>query len=476
MRTNTAPVARGVWPIAWTTLVGGLGVLFATTIVAVAVKPLAGVLGVPLATIQWISTGYLLALAVVIPIVPWAQQRLGGRRLWIAGLALFAAASVLAALAWDAPSLIAFRVLQGAAGGLLMPLMTTLVMQAASGTGLARVMSVVSLPAVLGPILGPVLGGLVLDSLSWRWLFVVPLPFTVVGIALALRFLPHDDEARPAPLDGIGFATMAVGLAAVLLGLSDASRDGGFGHADVLVPVLVGAAALVVFARRTLRRDGEPLVDLRLLRHLPLASSTLLLFLSGFALYGAMLLIPLYFQQLRGMTALTAGLLLIPQGVGSLLSRSAAASLSERFGARWVVLGGFAVVAVGTLPFLGATEATDLTLVGAFLLVRGVGLGAVTVPLMALAFEGLAREEVPHASVISRIGQQLGGAFGTATLAVALQAATAGAEDPATGFQVAFGWATAFTVAAVALALLLPARRAGELVDEQAAADVVEPA
>lgn len=120
---------------------------------------------------------------------------------------------------------------------------------------------------------------------------------------------------RPVLLDGVGFVTVALGLAAVLLGLSDTSRDGGFGHPDVLVPLLVGLALLAVFTRRTLHRRGEPLVDLRLLRHLPLASSTLLLFLSGFALYGAMLLIPLYFQQLRGLTALTAGLLLIPQGV-----------------------------------------------------------------------------------------------------------------------------------------------------------------
>lgn len=457
MADKTDAVAPGVWSVAWTTLVGGLGVLFATTIVAVAVEPLAGILGVPLSTIQWISTGYLLALAVVIPIVPWAQQRLGGRRLWIAGLALFLIASVLAALAWDAPSLIAFRVLQGAAGGILMPLMTTLVMQAASGRGLARVMSVVSLPAVLGPILGPVLGGAVLDTLDWHWLFLVTVPFSVAGIALALRFLPKDGVPRPAALDGVGFALMAVGLAAVLFGLSNASREGGFLHPDVLVPLLLGLAAIAGFTWRTLRRRSEPLIDLRLLRHLPLSSSTLLLFLSGFALYGAMLLIPLYLQQLRGMTPSMAGLLLIPQGVGSLLSRSLAARLTERIGARWVVLVGFAIVAIGTLPFLGAAEDTSLVLLGAFLLIRGIGLGAVTVPLMALAFEGLGRDEVPHASVISRIGQQLGGSFGTATLAVALQAALATAAAPAIGFQVAFWWATGFTVAAVALSLLLPA-------------------
>jgi len=467
---KTETVAPGVWPIAWTTLVGGLGVLFATTIVAVAVEPLAGILGVPLSTIQWISTGYLLALAVVIPIVPWAQRRLGGRRLWITGLALFLAASVLAAVAWDAASLIAFRVLQGAAGGLLMPMMTTLVMQAAAGKGLARVMSVISLPAVLGPILGPVLGGIVLDALDWHWLFLITVPFSLAGILLALRYLPKDDAATPAPLDGVGFVLMAFGLAAVLFGLSNASSDGGFLHADVLLPASAGVIAIAAFAWWTLRRRTEPLVDLRLLRHRPLSSSTLLLFLSGFALYGAMLLIPLYFQQLRGMSPLAAGLLLIPQGVGSLLSRSLAARLTERIGARWVVLAGFAIVAVGTLPFLGATEDTSLALLSVFLLVRGVGLGAVTVPLMALAFEGLEHDEVPHASVISRIGQQLGGSFGTAVLAVTLQTAIATAVAPAVGFQVAFWWATAFTVAAVGLALLLPSRKVPEPVAEEAAA------
>ena len=455
--TRTPSVAPGVWPVAWTTLVGGLGVLLTTTVVAVAVEPLAEILGVPLSTVQWLGTGYLLALALVIPLVPWAQRRLGGRRLWLLGLAGFLLASVLSALAWDAASLIAFRVLQGAAGGVLLPMMTTLVMQAAAGRGLARVMAVVSVPAVLGPILAPVLGGLVLESLSWHWVFLVTVPFALLGIPLALRYLPREEPRRGEPLDLPGLALMALGLAAVLLGLSDASREGGFLHPGVLVPVLAGAGAIALFARRTLRRETAPLVDLRLLRHLPLSSSTLLLFLSGFALYGAMLLIPLYLQQLRGMTPLTAGLALVPQGLGSLLSRSLAARLSERIGPRWVVLVGFAVVAVGTWPFLTATEDTPLTSLAAFLLVRGVGLGAVTVPLLALAFEGLEREEVPHASVISRIGQQLGGSFGTAVLAVVLQSATLAAATPAGGFQVAFGWATAFTLAAVALSLLLPA-------------------
>ena len=306
--TRVEGLAPGVWPVAWTVVVGALGVLFGTTIVAVAVEPLAGILDVPLSTIQWISTGYLLALAVVIPVVPWAQRRLGGRRLWILGLLVFLVASVLSALARNATSLIAFRVLQGVGGGILMPMMSTLVMQAAGGKGLARIMAVIGIPASLGPILGPVLGGIVLDRLDWRWLFLVTLPFGVAGIALALKYLPKDEETRPAKLDVTGFALMSSGLAAVLYGLSDASRDGGFLHQDVLVPLLAGLAAIGVFTWRALRRRRtDALIDLRLLRHLPLSSSTLLLFLSGVALYGAMLLVPLYFQQLRGMAEAVRG-------------------------------------------------------------------------------------------------------------------------------------------------------------------------
>lgn len=461
-------VAPGVWTVAWTTLIGGLGVLFATTTVAVAMQPLAGILDVPLSTIQWISTGYLLALAVAIPIVPWAQQRFGGRRLWLVGLTLFLIASVLSAFAWNAASLIAFRVLQGVAGGVLMPLMVTLVIQAAGGKGLPRVMAVVSVPAVLGPILGPVIGGLVLDTLDWHWLFLVTVPFSLVGLILAILHLPDDAPARrPASLDFVGFVLMAAGLAAVLFGLSNASKDAGFLHPDVLIPAIGGALAIGGFAWWTARRPGRELVDLALLKHRALGSSTLLLFLSGVALYGAMLLIPLYFQQLRGMSPLTAGLLLIPQGVGSLASRTLAARLSERIGARWVVAVGFAIVAVGTTPFLMATEETSLALISTFLLIRGIGLGAVTVPLMALAFEGLANDEVPHASVISRIGQQLGGSFGTAVLAVILQTAIMGAAAPALGFQTAFWWATGLTVAAVALSFLLPGGKAPTDAEEE---------
>jgi EmrB/QacA subfamily drug resistance transporter len=456
-----AKIDPAVWRTVWAVLVGGLAVIFDTTIVAVALHTLATQLHTSVATIQWVSTGYLLALAVTIPITGWLQRMLGAKRLWIVALTIFLLGSILSSLAWDAPSLIGFRLVQGVGGGIMLPLMSTIVMQAAGGKGIGQVMSVVSLPAVLGPILGPVIGGVILSHLHWSFLFWVNVPFCVVGLVLAVMLLPKDGAVKRAPFDVVGFLLMAPGLAAVLFGLSNTSKPGAFDRGDVLWPLIGGLVLLAAFVAWALRRRARALIDLLLLRSWPLASSSILLFLSGITLYGAMLLLPLYFQQLRGMTALQAGLLLIPQGVGTFLSRSVAGRLSDTVGARWLAVAGFAIVAIGTVPFAYAGGHTNEIWLGAALLVRGLGLGAVTIPLMALAFRGLERAQVPDASIISRIASQVGGAFGTAVLAVILEGALAAARSAGAAtaaFQASFWWSIGFAAAGVALSFLLPGR------------------
>ena len=453
-------VDPAVWRTAWVVLVGGIAVLFDTTIVAVALHTLATELHTSIATIQWVSTGYLLAIAVTIPLTGWAQRVVGSTRLWLVGLALFLLGSVLCSLAWTVGALIGFRVLQGVGGGIMLPLMSTLVMQAAGGRGIGRIISVISLPAVLGPILGPVLGGAILEHLHWSWLFWVNVPFCLAAIVLAVRVLPADGPVRRAPLDLTGFALMAPGLVGVLWGLSNASSPGAFGRGDVLVPLALGLALLAAFGAWGLRRRSRALIDLMLLKHWPLASSSLLLFLSGVTLYGGMLLLPLYFQQLRGTTVLEAGLLLIPQGLGTLASRPFAGRLSDTMGARGLTMIGFLIVGIGTVPFAFAGAHSNEVVLMAALFVRGIGMGAVTVPLMALGFRGLAREQVPDASIITRIAQQVGGSFGTAVLAVVLGSALATAGSPAAlqdAFRQSFWWAIGFTAAGLLVSLALPA-------------------
>src|SRR5580692_2762510 len=367
-------------------IVGLMAVIFDTTIVSVALHTLALQMHTSVTTIQWVTTGYLLALGIAVPLSTWALRRFGGKRLWMTALAVFLIGSVGSSLAWNVESLIAWRVVQGLGGGIMFPLLTTLIM-------------------------------------------------------------------------------LAPGVAAFILGLSNAGSAAGFAHPDVIVPLATGVALTAAFTGHALRltgrsgagRSGQPLVDVRLLARRPVASASAVLFFSGFSLYGAMLLLPLYYQEVRGVSPLTAGLMLVPQGVGALLSRGLAGRLTDTIGARPIAVAGFAIVAAATVPFAFAGPDTNSWLLALSLVIRGFGLGAVTIPVMAVAFLGLDKEQIAHSSVLTRTMQQLGGSFGTAVLAVILTASLAAHHgDLAAGFDIAFWWATGFSVVAVLLSLWLP--------------------
>jgi EmrB/QacA subfamily drug resistance transporter len=439
-------------------IVGGVAAILDSTMVTLALHTLVTKLHSSDGSIQWVTTGYLLALAVAIPVTGWAESHWGGKRVWMFALSLFVFGSILCALSWSDASLIGFRVLQGFGGGLILPLMQTLAVRAAGGRASSRLMATVSLPIALGPILGPVIGGVILNWLSWRWLFLVNVPVIAVGLTLAWRLLPDDrpgpDAARPR-LDVIGLALLAPGLAGILLGLSNLSRDGSIDHAGVLGWLLVGIALLAGFVAWALnRRDRQPIVDIRLLALRSLGSASTVLFTAGATLYAALFLLPLYYQQLRGETVLHAGLIMIPQGIGALAARLVVGKLVDRFGARAVTIASFLLAAAATVPFAFAGPHTSQWLLGAMLLVRGLGVGAVLIPSMSVAYQDVPSAGIPHATMNTRIAQQVGASFGTAIVAVALQSQLA--HGATSAFQGAFWWTVGITVAAVIPAIALP--------------------
>jgi EmrB/QacA subfamily drug resistance transporter len=458
-------------------LIGLIPSLLDTTIVNVAIASIGRDLHATVSAIQWVITGYLLSFGMVIPLSGWALSRFGGRTVWIFSLAVFLAGSVASGAAWSVGSLIGFRVLQGAGGGIMLPLLTTLIMQAAGPHRLGRLMATVSLPVAVVPILGPVISGLIISNASWRWIFFVNAPICVAGLLLAWRGLPHDSPAaghgadpgarssgaaRPR-LDVVGLLLLCPALAGLLYGLAQVSSEAGFGHPAVIVPMAAGVALFSGFVVHALRRPEEPLVDLRLFRSRRFAGASSLMFLAGLSIYGAMLLMPLYFQQARGYSALTAGLLLVPQGVGSILPRTIVGRLTDRLGPRPVSLAGIVLAGLGTVPFALATAHTSAYWLAAALVVRGAGLGAATIALMAGAFQGLNRADLPHASSVTRIAQQVGGAFGAAVLVVILASQTtahaaAGPAATAVAFGHTFWWCVGFTALAVIPALALAGR------------------
>lgn len=439
-------------------VVGALAPLLDSTIVNVALRTLSRDLDTSLATVQWVSSGYLLALVVAVPITGWAQERYGSKRVWLAALVLFLAGSLLSGVAWSIGALITFRVVQGLGGGLMLPTLQTMLMRAAGGPRIGKLMAVITLPILLGPILGPVVGGLILGQVSWRWIFYVNVPICVAAVVLAWWGLPSDKpDGRTSHLDRLGLLILSPALACLIYGLSQVGDQGGFEHPQVLAPLAAGTLLMVGFLAHA-HHTAQPLIDLRLFRTRSFAASSALLFASGLALFGSMLLLPIYFQQARGETLVATGLLLAPQGVGSLLARPMGA-LADRTGPRPVIVTGLTLTVLATVAFAFAGPYAGGPLLATALVALGFGLSSTNMGVMVGAYRDLPSEQIPSASSTTRIVQQLGGAFGAAVLAVVLQhqlGVHPGAAGVDTAFQNTFLWLAGLAVVAFVPAALLP--------------------
>jgi EmrB/QacA subfamily drug resistance transporter len=413
-------LSRGVKIVAVVVVLGVIMSILDTTIVNVALDALSRDLHSPLSTIQWVSTGYLLSLAMVIPLAGWLSERFGSKRVWMVSVAVFAAGSALCGIAWSAGSLIFFRVLQGFGGGLILPVGMSVLAQTAGPRHMGRVMSVIGVPMLLGPVLGPVLGGLIVTNAPWQWIFYVNVPIAVLSLILAARLLNSDQgRADPGKLDWLGVALLSPGLAAVVFGLAETETSGGLRSPIVWGPVAAGLVLILAFVRHALR-VRRPLIDVRLFRSTGFSAAAASVFLLGAALFGAMLLLPLYYQVDRGESALNAGLLVAPQGIGAALVMPISGRLTDRIGGGRVALFGIALMTLTMVPLVAVGPTSSYTWLALVLLVRGVGLGCSMMPTMASAYAVVRSDQVPGATSVLNTLQRLGGSIGTALLAVVL--------------------------------------------------------
>ena len=425
------------------------------TITNVALKTLAGTFNSPLSSVQWVSTAYMLATAVMIPITGWAAKRLGDKNLWLTACALFLVGSIGAALAWNLTSLIVWRVVQAAGGAIEATLMMVMVMKAAGGKNIASLAATLSLPALIVPICGPLVGGAILTHLTWHWIFWINVPISLTGLVLAARFLPKDDGGRKHPFDAIGLSLAGVGTAALLYGISQAGSSGSFGAPQVIIPGLGGLLLLTGFVVWT-RHIINPAVDLKVFAVRSFSIATLALTFASFALYGATLLLPLFWQTLRGATALAAGAALIPQALGSLVTRTTAGKMTDRFGARWVVFIGAIITTAATVPFIFMGANTSWIILAIVLFIRGLGLSGIVMPTIAASYFDMPKGQLDSASIVSRVMQSVGNAFGAAVAAVLLEWGMGAGGMSATGaFHMAFIVVTALTLVVAGLALNL---------------------
>jgi len=468
---------RALIRLASVVVLGTIMSILDTTIVNVAIETLGRDLHSSLSAIQWVSTGYLLALATVIPLTGWAMERFGGRNLWMLSVVLFLLGSVLCGLAWNTTSLIVFRVLQGFGGGMIMPVGQAILAQAAGPERMGRIMAVIGVPTLLGPILGPVIGGLIVDNFSWRWIFFVNVPVGVIALALAWRILPRAEVmGRRAVLDLRGLLLLSPGLAFLVYGLSQIGMQGSFTDYRVLIGVGVGIVLLVGFGLHAVSAREKSLIDLSLFKDRAFAAASGTTFIFGVSLFGAMLILPLYYQVVRGESALNAGLLLAPQGVGAAMAMPVAGRITDKVGAGKIVPFGVIVALIGTGAFTQLEADTSYVLLALALWVRGIGLGMTMMPSMAAAYQTLNRAAVPRATSMINIIRTVGGSLGTAVLTVVLErriaanipgasgdlgslggaAAARAAEPLAEAFGQTFWWALALTALALIPAFFLP--------------------
>ncbi|MEU8137362.1 MDR family MFS transporter [Streptodolium elevatio] len=436
------------------------------TVMSVALPKLMDEFSVNASSAQWLTTGYLLTMAVVIPTSGLILQRFTTRAVFLSATSLFAAGTLLAGIAPAFGVLLVARVIQASGTALILPLLMTTIMTLVPAARRGRTMGLVTIVIAVAPAVGPTFSGLILKSLSWRWLFLSVLPIAVLALVVGAVMVRNAGEPKPVRFDPLSVLLSAVAFGGLIYGLS-AIGESAAGHTPVppAVPLVVGAVALALFVLRQMRlqRDDAALLDLRTFRTRSFVVGIIVLLFAMAALFGALILLPLYLQNVRDLSTLKTGLTLLPGGLAMGLCGPVVGRLADRFGPRPLVIPGTMIMAAG-LGMMGAIDLhTHIAYVITTHVLTCIGIGFAMTPLMTSALGSLDAHLYSHGSAILNTLQQFSGAAGTALFVTVMtksanSSADSGAtsvEAQATGIQDAFLWGAGLGILAVAVSFLV---------------------
>ncbi|WP_174802876.1 DHA2 family efflux MFS transporter permease subunit [Martelella limonii] len=451
MSLSPPQIPGRLWAVAAITGSGAFMAMLDSTIANLALEAIRSDLAAPLSSVQWVATGYLIALAVSLPLTGWLGRRFGDGRLWKASILAFVLASIVCALAQTVTQLIGARCLQGLAAGLMVPAGQAVLASIAERRQLGRLMGIVGFAIALGPALGPAFGGVLIDTGSWRWLFLINGPVGAAALIGAARLVPPGNRSEEARIDARGLMLIGFGLPLLLYGAAEiGSSTIGMLSLAILFLGAVLTSAFVVHAIRT----PDPLIDVALLARSGFSAPVVTAGLTGAAMYGGLLLLPIYLQRSLGQTSTEAGLMLMAMGLGSACILPAAGALTDRYGPRWVSLTGCGLLVIATLPFL-TSAAIALPAIILVLVTRGAGLALAQMPAITAAYNQVDETRTADAATLINIAQRLGGALGAIAMVAVIE--QFGVFASATAYRIAFG-----TLVVMSFGALLAATRIRE--------------
>jgi EmrB/QacA subfamily drug resistance transporter len=416
-------IGPAVWKVAIVVSIGSFMAQMDSTLVNVSLSTIGHALDSPIATTQWIVSGYLLAMALMLPLNGWLVDHIGAKRLYLFAFSTFTLASVVCGAAQNMGELIAARIFQGLVAGVLAP-MAQMMIGRVAGKNMERVMGYAALPILLGPILGPVLAGAVLAHASWPWLFLINVPVGILGVTLAALLLdPDAGLLQRRRFDFTGFALISPGLVALVYGFQSAA------HIEGKAFLLAGAALLAGFVWYSKRHNQSALIDVRMFADRKFAIPAITQFFANGIMYGRQLAVPLYLIAGCGLSAARAGWLLASTGVGMMASFAFMGYLSDRLGCRALAAGGALLALLATLAFVwmtGQQFSTALALTSLFL--AGVGQGTISIPSISAAYASIPKARLPVANTALNIAQRIGGPFATTLISIAVSLAVPGSS------------------------------------------------
>lgn len=403
---------------AWAIALGAIMPMLDSTMINIAIDDLTKYFDTSLNFIQWGVTGYILAMTVAVPFSGWLMDHLDGKRVYISAVITFGIVSVLTGLSSNIFWFILFRLVQGFSAGIISTLMATLLVKITGQDKIGRVMAIVSIPMILGPILGPVVGGFIIHYISWQWIFYLNIIVMIIITPVMIKQLPsYEPFNKGKRLDWFGIINLSLISITLIYGITHATETASFTNIETVLVLTSSALLIVIYLIYNRVQDYQTVLPTNLFKNRNYAASSTGLFLGNLAIMGPMIIFPLFFQNFKGFNTIEAAIALMPQGIGMLLARPMIGKLTDQYGAKKVIFVSLILSIVASIPFIFVNGNTSIIILSMLLLLRGISVGGILLPFTTNTYADLKDDQLPQAGITINIVENIGSSFGSALIA-----------------------------------------------------------